>query len=58
MIHRTPDHALEYREYLRGMRPRAGSTGSTWLAVLGLIATGLGVLNDDPLGSPLAAKSR
>ena len=50
MTRRAPDHALEYKEYL------AWDASTRWfhwintLAVLGLIGTGLGVLNDDALG--------
>jgi cytochrome b len=56
MIHRTPDHALEYMEYLAWDAPTRWFHWINVLAVLGLIGTGLVVLNDDPLELSAAGK--
>jgi cytochrome b len=56
MTHRTPDHAVEYREYLAWDAPTRWFHWINVLAVLGLIGTGLGVLNDDALGLSAGGK--
>ena len=42
MTHQTPDHAVEYREYLAWDAPTRWFHWINVAAVLGLIATGLG----------------
>ena len=56
MTHHTPDRAPEYREYLAWDAPTRWFHWINVLAVLGLIATGLGVLNDDALGLSAGGK--
>ena len=56
MTHQTPAHAVEYREYLAWDAPTRWFHWINVAAVLGLIATGLGVLNDDPLGLSAGGK--
>jgi Ni/Fe-hydrogenase 1 B-type cytochrome subunit len=56
MTHHTPDHALEYKEYLAWDAPTRWFHWINVLAVLGLIGTGLGVLNDDALGLSAGGK--
>jgi Ni/Fe-hydrogenase 1 B-type cytochrome subunit len=56
MTRRAPDHALEYKEYLAWDAPTRWFHWINALAVLGLIGTGLGVLNDDALGLSAGGK--
>ena len=58
MTHHTPDRAPEYKEYLAWDGPTRWFHWINALAVLGLIGTGLGVLNDMRWDYPLAAKFR
>jgi Ni/Fe-hydrogenase 1 B-type cytochrome subunit len=57
MTEQAPDNALpEYREYLAWDAPTRWFHWINVLAVLGLIATGLAVLNDDALGLSASGK--
>ncbi|WGJ13549.1 cytochrome b/b6 domain-containing protein [Methylocapsa sp. D3K7] len=56
MTHQTPIHAVEYRGYLAWDAPTRWFHWINVAAVLGLIATGLVVLNDDALGLSAAGK--
>ena len=48
--------APKYQEYFAWDAPTRWFHWINALAVIGLIATGLAILNDDALGFPLAAK--
>jgi Ni/Fe-hydrogenase 1 B-type cytochrome subunit len=52
----TPSHAPEYREYLAWDVPTRWFHWINALAVIGLIATGLVILNDDALGLSAGGK--
>jgi cytochrome b len=56
MTHGAPVHAVEYREYLAWDAPTRWFHWINVAAVLGLIGTGLGVLNDDALGLSAGGK--
>jgi len=56
MTQQTPSHAPEYKEYFAWDVPTRWFHWINALAVLGLIATGLVILNDDALGLSSAGK--